>query len=43
MSQPSNPITRWLNSDVGYSLRNSPVAMAAAVVAFVCLFCAVFA
>ena len=43
MSQPSNPITRWLDSDVGYSLRNSPVAMAAAVVAFVCLFCAVFA
>jgi len=43
MSQPSNPITRWLDSDVGYSLRNSPVAMAAAVVAFICLFCAVFA
>ena len=43
MSQPSNPITRWLDSDVGYSLRNSPVAMAATVVAFVCLFCAVFA
>jgi peptide/nickel transport system permease protein len=43
MSQPSNPITRWLDSDVGYSLRNSPVAIAAAVVAFVCLFCAVFA
>jgi peptide/nickel transport system permease protein len=43
MSQPSNPITRWLDSDVGYSLRNSPVALAAAVVAFVCLFCAVFA
>jgi peptide/nickel transport system permease protein len=43
MSQPSNPITRWLDSDVGYSLRNSPVAMTAAVVAFVCLFCALFA
>jgi peptide/nickel transport system permease protein len=43
MSQPSNPITRWLDSDVGYSLRNSPVAMTAAVVAFICLFCAVFA
>jgi peptide/nickel transport system permease protein len=43
MSQPGNPITRWLDSDVGYSLRNSPVAMTAAVVAFVCLFCALFA
>jgi len=43
MSQPNNPITRWLDSDVGYSLRNSPVAMTAAVVAFVCLFCALFA
>jgi len=43
MSQHGNPITRWLDSDVGYSLRNSPVAMTAAVVAFVCLFCALFA
>jgi len=43
MSQPSNPITRWLESDVGYSLRNSPVAMTAALVAFLCLFCALFA
>jgi len=43
MSQPNNPITRWLDSDVGYSLRHSPVAMTAAVVAFVCLFCALFA
>ena len=43
MSQPNNPITRWLDSDVGYSLRNSPVAMTAAVVAFICLFCALFA
>jgi peptide/nickel transport system permease protein len=43
MSQPNNPITRWLDSDVGYSLRNSPVAMTAAAVAFICLFCALFA
>jgi len=43
MSQHGNPITRWLDSDVGYSLRNSPVAMTAAVVAFICLFCALFA
>ncbi|MEJ8813910.1 ABC transporter permease [Variovorax ureilyticus] len=36
-------IARWLDSDVGYSFRNSPVAMLAAVIAFVCVFCAVFA
>ena len=38
---------RWLHrawqSDVGYSFRTSPVAVAAAIVAFVCLFCAIFA
>jgi peptide/nickel transport system permease protein len=37
----------WLHrawqSDVGYSFRTSPVAVAAAIVAFVCLFCAIFA
>jgi peptide/nickel transport system permease protein len=32
-----------LDSDVGYSFRTSPVAMAAALIALVCLFCAVFA
>ena len=36
-------IARWLNSDVGYSFRSSPVAMAAAFVAFVCIFCSAFA
>ena len=36
-------IARWLDSDVGYSFRTSPVAMAAAVVAFACIFCSVFA
>lgn len=38
---------KWLarlgDSDVGYSFRTSPVAMAAAAVAFVCIFCSVFA
>ncbi|HXE49764.1 MAG TPA: ABC transporter permease [Ramlibacter sp.] len=34
---------RAWQSDVGYSFRTSPVAIAAAVVAFVCVFCAVFA
>jgi peptide/nickel transport system permease protein len=37
----------WLarvgDSDVGYSFRSSPVAMAAAAIAFVCIFCALFA
>ncbi|MDN8611847.1 ABC transporter permease [Variovorax ginsengisoli] len=36
-------LARWLDSDVGHSFRNSPVAMIAAVIAFLCLFCAVFA
>ena len=34
---------RWLDSDVGYSFRTSPVAMGAAVIALVCVVCAVFA
>jgi peptide/nickel transport system permease protein len=34
---------RWLDSDVGHSFRSSPVAMLAAVIAFVCVFCSVFA
>jgi peptide/nickel transport system permease protein len=36
-------VHRAWQSDVGYSFRTSPVAVAAAIVAFVCLFCAVFA
>jgi len=36
-------IARWLDSDVGYSFRTSPVAMAAALIALACLFCAAFA
>ncbi len=38
-----NVISRWLDSDVGYSFRTSPVAMAAASVAFICIFCSAFA
>jgi peptide/nickel transport system permease protein len=34
---------RWLDSDVGHSFRSSPTAMVAALIAFVCVFCAVFA
>jgi peptide/nickel transport system permease protein len=36
-------LARWFDSDVGHSFRTSPVAMAAAAVAFVCVFCAVLA
>jgi peptide/nickel transport system permease protein len=36
-------ISRWLDSDVGYSFKTSPMAIVAAVVAFICIFCAVFA
>ncbi len=36
-------ISRWFDSDIGYSFRNSPVAIAAAIVGAICLFCAVFA
>jgi peptide/nickel transport system permease protein len=36
-------ITRLLNSDIGYSFKTSPLAIGAALVAFVCVFCALFA
>ena len=36
-------LLRWFDSDVGYSFRTSPVAIVAAAIAFVCVFCAVFA
>ena len=36
-------LARWFDSDIGYSFRTSPVAVAAAVVALVCVFCAIFA
>ena len=36
-------LLRWLDSDVGHSFRNSPTAIVAALIAAVCLFCAVFA
>lgn len=36
-------LLRWLDSDVGYSFRTSPVAMVAALIAAICVFCAVFA
>ena len=36
-------LTRWWTGDVGYSFRHSPLAIAAALVALVCIFCSVFA
>jgi peptide/nickel transport system permease protein len=36
-------LLRWADSDVGYSFRTSPMAMVAAAIAAVCVFCAVFA
>jgi peptide/nickel transport system permease protein len=36
-------LTRWLDSDVGHSFRSSPTAIFAALIAAVCVFCAVFA
>jgi peptide/nickel transport system permease protein len=36
-------LTRWLDSDLGYSFKTSPLAIGAALVAFICLFCALFA
>lgn len=39
----SNFITRWLDSDIGYSFRTSPTAVVAAAIAIACIFCALFA
>jgi len=39
----SNVLTRWLDSDVGYCFRTSPTAIVAAAIAFVCVFCSIFA
>lgn len=36
-------LARWLDSDVGYSFRTSPVAIGAALIALVCVICALFA
>ncbi len=36
-------MTRWLDSDVWFSFRSSPMAVVAAVIAALCVFCSVFA
>ncbi len=39
----SNLVSRAWDSDIGYSFRRSPTAIVAAVIAFIFLFCAIFA
>jgi len=39
----SSLVSRWWDSDVGYSFRSSPTAIVAAAIALVCVFGAVFA
>ena len=39
----TSTLSRLWNSDVGYSFRHSPLAVGAAIVAFICVFCALFA
>ena len=36
-------ISRWWDSDLSYSFRRSPTAVIAAIIAFICIFCAMFA
>jgi peptide/nickel transport system permease protein len=40
---PTSWLAQWWHGDVGHSFRTSPVAIGAALVAFICIFCAVFA
>jgi peptide/nickel transport system permease protein len=39
----SSALARFLDGDVWHSFKNSPVAIVAAVIAFICVFCALFA
>lgn len=43
MAEPSLDFLKWWQSDVAHSFRQSPLAIAAAVIAFLCVFCAAFA
>jgi len=47
MSHPAPPapsrLARWLDSDVWFSFRTSPMAMVAALIALLCIVCSVFA
>jgi len=42
-AKPPGAFARFLDGDVWHSFKNSPVAMLAAAIAFVCLFCALLA
>ncbi len=45
MTAPAAPgaLARFFDGDVWHSFKNSPMAMVAAVIAFICVFCALFA
>jgi peptide/nickel transport system permease protein len=43
IAQTPGALARLLDGDVWYSFRSSPTAIVAAVIAFVCIFCSVFA
>jgi peptide/nickel transport system permease protein len=43
IAQTPGALARFLDGDVWYSFRSSPTAIVAAVIAFVCIFCSVFA
>ena len=42
-SSADGRLARWRDSDIWYSFKQSPMAMAAAVIAALCVFCSVFA
>src|SRR5687767_1480636 len=43
MTANSGLMARWLDSDIWFSFRTSPMAMLAAAIALLCAFCSVFA
>jgi peptide/nickel transport system permease protein len=42
-AQAPSALQRFFDGDIWYSFKNSPVAIVAALIAFVCIFCALFA
>ncbi len=40
---PQGAVARWWDGDVMWSFRHSPIAIVSAIVAFICIFCALFA
>ncbi|MBA4176590.1 MAG: ABC transporter permease [Leptothrix sp. (in: Bacteria)] len=43
VTRPTGRLARWLDSDIGHSFAHSPMAMLAAAIAALCLFCSLFA